>query len=72
MESDYAYNLIMLFWARCLLEWVTVCNTAAIVHEGSSPSAPTNYIRFMSGCWVAANPLCSGHSHREFESRRPA
>ena len=40
MESDYAYRLLAVTWARCLLEWARACKAPAIVHEGSSPSAP--------------------------------
>lgn len=63
-----------LFWARCLLEWVTVCNTAAFVHEGSSPSAPTRIrlVKCVSGCTSAVRRPVSGTGSRGFESRCPA
>ena len=53
MGSDYAYRYVVMLWARCLLEWVTVCKTAAIVHEGSSPSALIVKDRNLSGCMPA-------------------
>jgi hypothetical protein len=40
MESDYAYRLCAVIWARCLMEWARVCNTPAVRHAGSSPAAP--------------------------------
>lgn len=50
MESDYAYRLLAVNWARCLLEWARACKAPAIVHEGSSPSAPIRHCRHrMSG-----------------------
>jgi hypothetical protein len=45
MESDYAYRLCAVIWARCLLEWARVCNTPAFVHAGSSPAAPIDLLR---------------------------
>src|ERR1700738_2431114 len=45
MESDYVYRLMVVTWARCLLEWARACKAPAFGHEGSSPSAPMRRIR---------------------------
>ena len=52
MEGDYAYRMMAVIWARCLLEWVRACKAPALVHEGSSPSAPIQ--RFIRGLWRLA------------------
>lgn len=61
MESDYAYRMFAVVWARCLLEWARVCNTPAFGYAGSSPAAPIRCLwRRVGGLnGVARWALCS-------------